>query len=107
MFELSSLRLARPLSLLALLTFSAGAIFAQAVNNAGASGQVVDQTGAAMIGATVKMTETEKGVPHATTTDADGRYNFPNLPVGPYRLDATMTGFKTYTQSGIVLQVGG
>src|SRR3954451_1349260 len=106
MLESSFPRLVRVFSLLTLTSLCVGTGFAQAVNNAGASGQVVDPTGAAVTGATVKMTETEKGVPHTTTTDADGRYTFPNLPVGPYRLDATMTGFKTYTQSGIVLQVG-
>ena len=106
MSESGFVSLARAVSLCALLTLCAGTGFAQAVNNAGTSGQVIDPTGAAVVGATVKMTETEKGVPHTTTTDSDGRYTFPNLPVGPYRLDATMTGFKTYTQSGIVLQVG-
>ncbi len=106
MFESSFVRLVRLVALLTFATLSVHQGYAQAVNNAGASGQVVDQTGAAVVGATVKMTETEKGVPHTTTTDADGRYNFPNLPVGPYRLDATMTGFKSYSQTGIVLQVG-
>src|SRR4051812_42535146 len=106
MLESSFFPLVRLFPLLTLGALFVGTGFAQAVNNAGASGQVVDPTGAAVTGATVKMTETEKGVPHTTITDADGRYTFPNLPVGPYRLDATMTGFKTYTQSGIVLQVG-
>src|SRR4051794_26292972 len=106
MCDSSFVRLARRLSSLILLAFASGTIFAQAVNNAGVSGQVIDQTGAAVMGAAVKMTETEKGVPHTTTTDADGRYTFPTLPVGPYRLEATMAGFKGYSQTGIVLQVG-
>src|SRR3954451_12036897 len=99
----------RLLSIFALFFLSlvpAGSVLAQAVANAGVSGQVTDQSGGAVSGATVKMTETEKGVPHTTTTDSDGRYTIPNLPVGPYRLEATGTGFKTYTQTGIVLQVG-
>ena len=29
-----------------------------------------------------------------------------NLPVGPYLLEATLPGFRTFSQSGIVLQVG-
>ena len=79
---------------------------AQAVANAQITGQVNDPTGAAIVGATIKATETEKGVSHEATADADGRYTLPNLPVGPYRLEASMAGFKTYVQSGIVLQVG-
>src|SRR4051812_22939364 len=106
MFEWSFVRLVRVLSLLTVAAMSMGTCFSQAVNNAGVSGQVTDPTGAAVSGATVKMTETEKGVPHTAVTDSDGRYTIPNLPVGPYRLDATGTGFKTYTQTGIVLQVG-
>ncbi len=82
------------------------ALIAQAVANAQVAGQVTDQTGAAVVGATVRMIETERSAPHETTTDSNGRYTLPNLPVGPYRLEATMTGFKTYVQSGIVLQVG-
>ncbi len=38
--------------------------------------------------------------------NADGLYSLPNLAVGPYTLEVTASGFKTYTQSGIVLQVG-
>ena len=52
------------------------------------------------------MVETERGVTHSTKTDASGRYSLPTLPVGPYRLEASANGFKTYLQSGIVLQVG-
>jgi hypothetical protein len=29
-----------------------------------------------------------------------------NLPTGPYRLEITLQGFRTYVQTGIVLQVG-
>jgi hypothetical protein len=51
------------------------------------------------------MTETDKGVDHTTQSDSDGRYGFPNLPVGAYKLTVTKTSFKTYVQTGIVLQV--
>ncbi|MBI2185494.1 MAG: carboxypeptidase regulatory-like domain-containing protein, partial [Acidobacteria bacterium] len=33
-------------------------------------------------------------------------YVLPNLPVGPYRLEVSLQGFRTYAQTGIVLQVG-
>lgn len=79
---------------------------AQAVANAGISGQVLDESGAAVMGASVKMVETDRGLDHTVTSDGNGRFTFSNLPVGPYRLEASMSGFKTYTQTGIVLQVG-
>src|SRR5215813_6459991 len=40
-----------------------------------------------------------------TVTNETGSYVFANLPVGPYRLEASLAGFSTYLQTGIVLQV--
>ena len=77
----------------------------QAIASAQVVGQVVDASGAALPGSTVKMIETSKGVSHEAVTDTDGRYTLTHLPVGPYRLEVSKTGFKTYIQSGIVLQV--
>jgi len=81
------------------------AVFAQQVNVAQASGQVIDNTGAVIPGATVRMIETQRGVVHNATTDSDGRYVLPSLPVGAYRLEVQKESFKTYAQDGIVLQV--
>ena len=36
-----------------------------------------------------------------------GGYLLTNLPIGPYRLEVALQGFRTYVQTGIVLQVGG
>lgn len=106
MFQQSILRLALMAAVLALSWITPQAAWSQAVANAQMTGQVTDSTGAAVSGATVKMIETEKSVTHTTTTGADGHYTFPNLPVGPYRLEVSMNGFKTYVQTGLVLQVG-
>jgi hypothetical protein len=106
MFKQSLLRLA---FVMLVLTFSWTAsqnAWGQAVANAQMTGQVSDSTGASVSGATVKMIETEKSVTHTTMTGGDGHYTFPNLPVGPYRLEVSMSGFKTYVQTGLVLQVG-
>src|SRR5206468_6789961 len=40
-----------------------------------------------------------------TITNETGAYVLPNLAVGPYRLEAALVGFRTYVQTGIVLQV--
>src|SRR5664280_1794541 len=69
------------------------------------SGTVTDPSGAAVAGANINLVETERGVSHPTVTDSSGHYVVPNLPVGPYRLEASSSGFKTYVQSGIILQV--
>ena len=38
-------------------------------------------------------------------TDGEGAYLLPNLQPGPYRLEVSLQGFRTYAQTGIVLQV--
>ncbi len=95
----------------ALLLAASGSVLAphctaQAVSIAQVSGVVSDPSGSPIPGAKVQITEVEKSVTRNATSDAQGRYTFPNLPVGPYRLGVTASGFKSYVQSGIVLQVG-
>ena len=79
---------------------------AQAVAIAEVDGHITDQSGSAVAGAQVKITETDKQQVHTAVSDAEGRYALPNLPVGNYQLEVTASGFKTYVQQGIVLQVG-
>jgi hypothetical protein len=79
---------------------------AQAVAIAEVGGFVSDQTGAVIAAAQVKITQTATQLMRTANTDSQGRYALPNLPVGPYQLEVTAAGFKTYVQSGIVLQVG-
>src|SRR5439155_3327433 len=38
-------------------------------------------------------------------TDQTGSYTLTNLPTGPYHLQVLLSGFRTYVQTGIVLQV--
>src|SRR5207342_1236345 len=38
-------------------------------------------------------------------SDANGSFSFPAIPIGPYRLDVMLQGFRTSVQTGIVLQV--
>jgi hypothetical protein len=77
----------------------------QAVAVAQVSGAVTDPTGAAIAGAQITMTETDKQTSRSTTSDASGFYVLPNLPVGPYRMEIKANGFKDYVQTGIVLVV--
>src|SRR5437762_4301069 len=69
------------------------------------SGRVTDESGAVLPGVTVAATQTDTGLTRSVTTDANGTYVLPNLPTGPYRLEAALQGFRTYAQTGIVLQV--
>ena len=76
-----------------------------AQNVAQISGTVKDSTGAVIPGVEVIVTNTDTGISRSTISGDDGSYTMPALPVGPYRLQASMQGFATYVQTGIVLQV--
>src|SRR5262245_26771031 len=69
------------------------------------SGSARDQSGAVLPGVEIKATQTETGITRETITNETGSYALPNLPIGPYRLEAALPGFRTYAQTGIVLQV--
>ena len=69
------------------------------------SGIVRDDSGAVLPGATVTVTQTDTAFTRTSVTDGDGHYLMPNLPIGPYGPEASLQGFRTYAQTGIVLQV--
>ena len=91
-------------SLLLLVVASATAS-TQAVSTAQINGIVKDSGGLPLPGVTVTMTQTDTGLVRNTVTNETGAYIITNLPVGPYKLEASLQGFRTYAQTGIVLQV--
>ena len=71
------------------------------------SGTVRDASGAVLPGVTITVTQTDTGFTRTVVTEGGGTYVVPNLPTGPYKLDASLQGFRSYSQTGIVLQVNG
>src|SRR5258705_10282915 len=69
------------------------------------SGRVTDESGAVLPGVSITATQTDTGFVRSDVTDGSGAYILSNLPTGPYRLEAALSGFRTYVQTGIVLQV--
>jgi len=69
-------------------------------------GNVTDSSGAAVPGATVTATNVDTQLSRDTTTDESGQYALRLLPLGNYKVDVTLTGFKTFSQTGILLEVG-
>src|SRR5689334_19245112 len=96
-------RIVTALGVLLLVTFTTSMVWAQAT--AQINGAVKDQTGAVLPGVEITATQTETGISRSTVSDESGAYILPNLAVGPYRLEAALPGFRTYVQTGIVLQV--
>ena len=78
---------------------------ARAQATAQINGTVADSSGGILPGATVTATQTDTGFRREALTDQTGSYTLTNLPVGPYRLEVVLAGFRTYVQTGIVLQV--
>ena len=87
-----------------ILLLTASAAWAQAT--AQLSGTVRDESGAVLPGVTVTATQTDTGLVRTAVTEGTGDYLLTNLPIGPYRLEVALQGFRTYVQTGIVLQVG-
>ncbi len=64
-------------------------------------GEVKDQTGALVPGATVTVKNESTALQRAMETSAVGTFNFPNLLVGLYSLTVEAKGFTKYVRSGI------
>jgi hypothetical protein len=93
------------------LSLFAGALFFPAMLWAGVSGSlsgtVHDARGAVIAGATVMAVETRTGAVATTTTDVQGFYTLPALPVGQYDLEIASAGFASYRRTGIALDADG
>ena len=69
------------------------------------NGTVTDASSGVLPGATVIAIQTDTGFRREVVTDDMGSFTLTNLPIGPYRLEVALSGFRTYVQTGIVLQV--
>jgi hypothetical protein len=68
-------------------------------------GVVTDQSGGAIAGATVAVTNVQTGVVRNLTTDQAGEYIAPNLLPGTYAVHVTDTGFKAIERKDILLEI--
>ncbi|MBZ5510956.1 MAG: TonB-dependent receptor [Acidobacteriia bacterium] len=94
------------LAVVAFVALAQNVLFGQAVNFAQIHGRITDATGAAIVGAQITASQFNTGLVRTTVSGSEGNYALPNLPVGPYQLKVTATGFRNFLQTGIVLQVG-
>ncbi len=73
--------------------------------NASLRGTVNDQSGGVVVGAKVTLINTGTGIARNTTTGTDGGYLFDLVQVGQYRVAVEKSGFATFVQEGIVLEL--
>jgi hypothetical protein len=90
-----------------LLAFLLVASSARSQGNQGTlEGSVADASGAAVAGAQLTVTNDATGLKFQTTTDSDGLFTFPVLPVGTYTVQVGHAGFSKLTRKDIKLTVG-
>jgi hypothetical protein len=70
------------------------------------TGTVTDASNAVIVGATVTLTDVDRGVSRTLTSDTAGQYSAPSLTPGTYSVRAEFTGFQTLNRTGITVGVG-
>lgn len=69
------------------------------------SGTITDPSGAAVAGSAVTLTDQATGAVRKATSNAQGNFSFPQVPVGAYTITATKEGFKTMSQKDVAVHV--
>jgi hypothetical protein len=70
------------------------------------AGIVKDPSGAVLPNASVTVRNDENGLSQSTTTDAQGRYQFNNLPAGNSSISVSAPGFNPFNLANFYLGVG-
>jgi hypothetical protein len=97
------MRLVGRVALAALLTLSGTAAAAAQTITGTISGIVKDTSGAVLPGASVTITHAQTGRQQTIVTEAEGRYTSLPLQIGDYRVEASLSGFKSAARTGITL----
>jgi len=87
-----------------LLVACTGIALGQVVVVGQISGQVKDETGAALPGATVTIVSVERGVSVTKTTDSTGRWRLSEAQSGRYNVTVTLSGFTTVTSTNNLVE---
>src|SRR5882672_12835804 len=88
----------------AIVLLCAASARAQAVKG-GLIGNIVDQSGFALPGVTVTITEVNTNISYSAVTNTSGNYVFSNLKDGKYRVSAELSGFKRVVREGVEVPV--
>src|ERR1700739_2130735 len=91
------------LAIATLLYFSAAAV-AQSTSGR-ILGTMTDQSGAAVAGAIVIVTDVQRGTSRTVTTDESGDYAMPDLQPGTYKIRVEVKGFKTVQRPNVQIEV--
>jgi hypothetical protein len=91
-------------SMLLMMVLTCGSfVYAQQITGS-ITGSVVDTSGATVVGASVKLTNTGTAFAQTATTDQAGNFQFLLLQPGTYVVEASSAGFKTFRRDGIIVE---
>jgi hypothetical protein len=91
------------LAALAVVALLPAAARAQAVG--AVTGVVTDDSGAVIPGVSVEATNAGTGLVRTAVTDADGRFDLPQLQPGRYNVKASLSGFRTVERQAVQVSV--
>jgi hypothetical protein len=93
-------------SIVIVSTLVVACLVAYAANaNGRIRGVVTDPQNAVVAGAHITATNAATGIKYETVSGADGGYYFLQLPIGNYSVSAKQEGFKSFSATGIVLNI--
>src|SRR5438477_3441176 len=75
-------------------------------DTASITGTVTDPSGAAVKGAQVRVSSTDRGIDRTVPTNDSGDYLVAGLPPGSVNVAVTASGFKKFEATGVALRVG-
>jgi hypothetical protein len=68
-------------------------------------GTISDSSGGVLVNCSVTVVHVQTGLQRVTSTNDQGDFNVPSVPVGEYKITVSLPGFQTKALTGIVLQV--
>lgn len=90
----------------AIFCLIASCLPAHAQYSSGVDGTVLDSSGAAIVGATINLTNEELGVKKTVASNNAGYFRIDSIAAGRYRLEVSSPSFKSWVEQELVLQVG-
>ena len=93
--------------ILAALLIAATSLLAQTETTTGSiNGKVTDNTGTALPGVTITVTNTQTGLTRTDVTGGEGTYQVPQLPPGTYRVAGALEGLGNAQKDRIQVLLG-
>ena len=89
-----------------LVTSFSASVFAQNSNSGLLEGTTRDTSGAIIPGVTVAITNVQSGINQTITTNSDGLYTAPSVPLGEYSITFSKPGFESFVRNGVIIVVG-